>query len=173
MKTKNLTLILFLIITISSSFEARAIEHCEAKAESCEFYLCKEKERLCGEKGYLINFGHKYCDKFLQSDMSKYSALGKQWVKSVRLCLQEKVSDISMSYTCKELKKEAFIQHIDCYTSAGFCELPLKDKARILYTIKTAIATPRVLISGLKVLRECSRGYEENSSYNYFPSFLD
>ena len=35
-----------------------------ANEGNCSFYEVLEKEKHCGQNGYLISYGRKYCEKF-------------------------------------------------------------------------------------------------------------
>ena len=126
---------------------------CEIVESDCEYYLCHEMQEPCGPKGYTLNFGYRYCLKYLNEDL--YTNPGKSWLSQVRGCLQKSLSDQHPYPSCQDLKKEAINSHFDCYINAGFCDLPRNDQRRILRTAANSILDPEVLKNGLAIIQEC------------------
>ncbi len=133
--------------------------HCEALIGTCDFYLCQETKSSCGLKGYNLGYGFKYCSdsKFkLYQQMS--TDAGRSWVTQVFQCLQTKnfsQSQLTPHQSCGEVKSNAYAAHPDCYYQAGFCELPLVEKFKIINTIKSEIYHPETIEQALKVLMKC------------------
>ncbi len=103
---------------------------------SCDYYRqCLEPRFKCGETGYPIGYGERYCKKFLSLNTPNNSSLspsGVRWRNSTLKCLQIEldlgVSNNSFS-SCNELTDYAFDSHPGCYTlaSANICDLPISD----------------------------------------------
>ena len=112
---------------------------CDAPVErTCAFYsACLEAEQPCGESGYAIGYGEKYCGRF-DVDMT-FSAEGQIWRNNVLHCLQEALVTIlpkAPTMTCDAITDFAFDSHPACYTgSPSFCFLPPSDIANVLSTI--------------------------------------
>jgi hypothetical protein len=113
---------------------------------SCHFYHeCVETVSPCGEDGYALGYGEKYCERFLLDD--NFSANGKKWRDQTLLCLQRQLVPVVVteiktpaSYECHEITNIAFNSHPHCYTGDGpgtisICQLPLSDLRIIKHTI--------------------------------------
>ncbi|CAG8435069.1 6592_t:CDS:2 [Scutellospora calospora] len=104
---------------------------------SCNFYTdCLEKKFHCGNNGYPLSDGLKYCEKFTEN-MHLFSSSGKDWVTKTKLCLQESLVQIyeNDSSTCSEIKQNALDSHADCYVTSGICIIPPSDWVSLLKTI--------------------------------------
>lgn len=134
----------------------------------CLFYSqCIEDKKKCGEAGYAINYGQKYCLKFLEN--SNLSDPGQKWRDSTLVCLQKKLVQVYKEpekYTCEQIKESGFNSHVGCYTQdeASFCNLPLIDFEEILVNIlelKDIISWDGVK-QGYKVLAiECKETFKQ------------
>ncbi|RPA76036.1 hypothetical protein BJ508DRAFT_417762 [Ascobolus immersus RN42] len=108
---------------------------CDAPTGSCAFYkTCLEDKYKCGEKGYPLNYGYKYCKKFADAK-SKFSTKGQTWVTNTMKCLQKKLVSHTSGSTCTKLEKAAFASHSTCYLSNGVCDLSLGDLWDIFWTV--------------------------------------
>ncbi len=112
-------------------------------AEACDYYRCKEEsqpqEEQCGDSGYYLGYGLKYCQRFQQSTRSHLSAAGDRWLDSVMNCLmRSNEEEVTPDQSCQELKTIAFDSHPGCYVQTGFCELSWNDKAWIFFTVDRA-----------------------------------
>ncbi|MCB9092263.1 MAG: hypothetical protein H6621_00910 [Halobacteriovoraceae bacterium] len=102
---------------------------CEEFKESCSYYLCVESQKKCGEKGYLQNFGYRYCQKFTEEKIHHFSDDGMRWALKTKECLLGNLENLYHSESsCSEIKKEAFKNHDECYVKSGFCELSFRDQ---------------------------------------------
>jgi len=113
---------------------------CETpRPQNCSFYsACVEKETACGESGYALGYGEKYCTAFKNID--SLSAKGIAWRDSVMHCLQEKLVDYtqpSSTASCDQIIDAAFASHPVCYTlpESSICFLPPADTLAVLSTI--------------------------------------
>lgn len=130
--------------------------YCINQVGSCSYYLCKENELNCGPKGYLVNYGYRYCNKFYQELESKLTASGSQWIQEAAVCLQEKIEHTTTASTsCLNVKKIAYASHSDCYSQASFCELPIEDKFKIIKFLKYEAFKYQTQKEGLQVLFSC------------------
>jgi hypothetical protein len=132
-------------------------ESCKPNVNSCGFYLCKEKEQSCGPKGYLLAFGHKFCQEFLNTE-NDYSPEAHEWLRRVRVCLMNQLQEITSqdSLTCKDLKSEGFHSHAGCYVSTGFCELSPQDQTRIAWAEKKSFIHHEVIGDAFRVNNLCA-----------------
>ncbi len=165
MKTLGLS-ILFILISFRS-YAALEIS-CTASANSCNAYLCMEGTNHCGIKGYYLGYAYKYCDRFSKKQ-SKFSAVGRQWMRETRTCLQENtLASVDSGKSCKQIKKSAFKGHVPCYIDAGFCELPFRDKFRVMKIIYGAILRPSIILPGFKIMKKCYFSKGKHNSFDHY-----
>jgi hypothetical protein len=106
----------------------------------------------CGDDGYALGFGEKFCTAFRGAPLSPR---GQAWMRSTMLCLQralvpgEASGDAFSSAhgtptrgsareaACTTLFDRAFASHPGCYTAPenSICTLPVSDLAAISATI--------------------------------------
>ncbi len=126
---------------------------------SCDYYPCRDAERdvSCGEEGYFLGFGHKYCERFTQVTFDRLSTDGKRWLDETRVCLQETVDEIAADtdLDCDEVQQRAIDAHPPCYLDSGVCDLPLTDQAKIATTVDVRDVDLRTtLVVGVDCLRD-------------------
>ncbi len=112
---------------------------CQAPVErTCAFYsACLEQAHSCGEPGYAIGYGEKYCSRY---DVDQtFSPEGLVWRDAVLHCLQEALVPelaIASKTTCDALTTFAFDSHPGCYTaSPSICFLPPSDVLNVVSVI--------------------------------------
>lgn len=126
--------------TISSNI--LAVNNCasDISDQSCKYYDCLETNRKCGNTGYPLAYGKRYCNTFqgmCSNTLSSAKALS--WVRGTTKCLQSfltvKAIDIT---TCGQLETTAFDSHPYCYTNGAvdkggvsFCSLLPSEWNRI------------------------------------------
>lgn len=128
---------------------------CNQYIGTCEYYQCQEQEYHCGEDGYLMHFGHRYCERFYQKLNERLSPKGQEWIDQVKVCLQEKMEQFTDDHSCKKLKKLAYRSHSDCYLKANFCQLSLSDKQKIIRFLGPELFKFRTQKEGFQVLYHC------------------
>jgi hypothetical protein len=108
--------------------------------DQCIFYSqCVESDTSCGESGYALNYGEKYCLRFLNN--GEFSSKGRAWRTKTMLCLQQALVPILKSnkfpISCEDIEVKAFDTHVGCYTQddASFCWLPSEDWKTIGFNI--------------------------------------
>ncbi len=119
-------------------------------SRNCGFYAqCLDKAVGCGETGYALGFGEKYCNGFRRTE---FSEKGTTWVNSVMVCLQKALVPTVQSATngyrnaslapssaqvCQATLDKAFASHPGCYTqpAASICFLGPADIAKIFGVI--------------------------------------
>jgi hypothetical protein len=99
------------IILIMTNFD------CENPPKNnCDFYdKCLNEKHKC-EKGYAIEYGQKYCNRFKNTNfISQYT---KKWRETTMLCLQKELIPLLhlKNATCEFIKEFAFDSHPYCYT---------------------------------------------------------
>lgn len=108
------------------------------RPKSCHFYsACLEADEPCGDDGYALGYGERYCYAFKNAS---FSAKGQAWRDNVMQCLQKAlVPQLSAAptLTCTALTDFAFGSHPACYTETGhsICYLPPSDLAAVFGTI--------------------------------------
>ena len=88
----------------------------------------------CEKVNYYKDFGYKYCQIFKDSRfVSKRSAKTQTWLNEVSLCLMyasdyiaSQNSEIKGRRQCKQIKRQSFDVHSNCYVDTGFCEIDKK-----------------------------------------------
>lgn len=119
-------------------------------SRNCAFYAqCLDKAVGCGESGYALGFGEKYCNGFRRTE---FSEKGTTWVNSVMICLQKALVPTVQTATsgyrnaslapssaavCQATLDKAFASHPGCYTQpeASICFLGPADVAKIFGVI--------------------------------------
>lgn len=157
MKITTILLILLLPLLILFSPRAFSVEDCEIIRDSCDYYLCRERQHPCGRRGYNLALGHRYCRKFLLNRPERYSEKGRLWLSDVRQCLQEKLEELPVETLCRRVRSRAMNNHVDCYLDTGFCGLSVRDKQKVLNTVGSRLLDPFFLVQGLKVLFRCPK----------------
>lgn len=128
------------------------------RPENCSYYsACLEAQRPCGERGYGLGYGEKYCNAFANN--AAFSAAGIAWVNSTMLCLQQHLASIAANQlSCDALTDDAFASHPACYTRPGasICDLGPSDALQVLNTISaTDLLSSRALKQEASVVRTC------------------
>jgi hypothetical protein len=112
----------------------------------CGFYsACLERALPCGEDGYALGFGERFCTAFRNA---KLSDKGTAWTTGVMDCLERALvprvaaagaftTRPESAAVCEEVSAEAFASHPGCYTRPehSICFLPPADLLTILATI--------------------------------------
>lgn len=144
--------LLFPLVSLFNASASFAADRCSALVGSCEYYSCIEEERLsCGESGYALGYGQRYCEKFSainfipsfpNAEAQVFPVAGNDWRDEVRTCLQEELEDFFFASEgpevkdCSALRTFAFDSHPRCYTSGpSFCALKPQSVIRIGLTI--------------------------------------
>ena len=116
----------------------------ESVARECNFYENVLEERYpCGESGYAVGYGGKYCRAF-DASRNEFTEKGNKWRVSTMKCLINSLRKFLLgnygneSVSCDEIKEYGFDTHPTCYTlsSASFCDLNVQDYKAILGVIK-------------------------------------
>ena len=140
-------LILFFSVGIYAS-------NCSEATDDCEYYSCIEEQRHCGEKGYLLGFGKKYCMKFTE-DEDYFSSDGKEWILKVRECLIKNLDTPKEGISCKKFKRSQVKSHVPCYLESGYCELSRRDRFAVKKVIYKSMWRPSLLWAGIKIIASC------------------
>lgn len=150
---KQNTLLLFSLFLCSQAGSQTAYQ----LSSSCTFYDSLEVSFVCGKRGYALNYGKKFCEKF-SKETYKFSKEGQIWLDNTMLCLQQNLYDLNPNLSCKALRKKAFDSHIPCYLDNGYCDLDTEDKKLVVKTVfLSSLFRPRTWRPSLKVLRNCRK----------------
>lgn len=158
-------LILSLFFFLANPVQAQS--NCAASEYSCDFYQCMEDQKPCGSKGYWLRFGAPYCSVFLR-DQAQFSPKSQLWLQSVRLCLQERIGEVSSQQTCSEIYSEAMHSHVGCYVDTGFCELSTREKFRVYWYLKGALRDARTWQEAQLLNEACIRAYGPEAAVNLY-----
>jgi len=134
---KSLCAVLFIFsLVISTDCRASCVNPFDA---SCSFYeSCLEQYCPCRntEHSYAIDYGMKYCKRFLS--LPDLSMFGTKWRESTLRCLQEVlVPELDLNNpqlcNCESMKSFAIQSHVKCYTQQpnSICFLPAEDHEKI------------------------------------------
>lgn len=135
-------LLFFIAHIVSSSLIAQANNLCAPNADSCDFYSCMENNLRCGNSRYLIKFGMKNCQKYIDQN-NHFSKHGQNILRGVRECLQEKIS-VEKNLTCDDVDSVAFSSHRECYLQENFCSLNYFDQLLVFTIIAPSLHDPLV-----------------------------
>jgi hypothetical protein len=153
---------------------------------TCAFYAgCLERAVPCGEPGYALGFGEKFCTSFRSTALSE---AGEAWKANTMVCLQRALvprvvatsafSTMPASKsTCDAVSADAFASHARCYTEEqnSICALPGSDLVEISATIGfrelvRARTSDQVLsVAGVCVRRLVSHIFTFGSGSNIAP----
>jgi hypothetical protein len=114
--------------------ELIGLEGCGA----CDYYRCRDAQSTgqCGDEGYYLGFGHRYCLRYRQVTEPRLSAQGQRWSAQTRQCLMEILeADIEDTPDCAALREAGYDSHLDCYADSGFCDLSLSDRQLLFSTV--------------------------------------
>ena len=142
--------------------------------DNCGWYrACLEKVHPCQnhEASYAISYGERFC-KLYEESYKSFSILGQKWIDNVRRCLQLQlvpyVRNFGQQTSCDTIKDDAFKSHACCYSAGdscstqtgapSVCDIPPKDWARIIFTIKGSLGDEflNTMKSAVQVGSECS-----------------
>jgi len=110
---------------------------------TCSFYPdCLEQRTTCGDSGYALGYGLRYCESFLQD--VRFTERGVAWRDRVSSCLQRSLvrftDPLRPAPSCAEIRQKGFQAHVACYTQSdnSICDLydSLEDIHAILSTIQ-------------------------------------
>lgn len=114
-----------------------------AQTPGCGFYAQVERACPCGDSGYALGYGRKYCRRIMAED--RLSPLGRQWRAAAVICLQEKLRAAlpQTGCDCRAIRNKAYAAHYSCYAKGAIsiCDLPLEDIVRIDASIDDADKT--------------------------------
>lgn len=129
---------------------------CSKYIGTCEYYLCREKNKQCGSEGYFLGFGYQYCSDSLKRLMKDVSPQGQKWLKTTATCLHQQLEEVGNNNSCAQLKKKAISSHDKCYSEVSFCSLSIVEMTKILEMIHPALLESGVMIEGVQVLGHCA-----------------
>lgn len=136
--------------------EKEITDNCAELIGSCDYYLCQEKNKNCGAKGYFLGFGYQYCSDSLKRLALEVSRRGKKWLETTATCLQQEIQAMDVeSKSCKEIKRAAIKGHDKCYSEISFCSLSFGEIKKILKMIMPSLTTRGVINEGVQVLTHC------------------
>ncbi|CAF0806257.1 unnamed protein product [Adineta ricciae] len=128
----------------------------------------------CGSNGYVTNFAHKYCEKYLAGRSSFYDT---KWQNGVRVCLQRtmlsKLRTVNQP-TCQQIRDWGFGSHFGCYMrpipnspEVNFCRLKGADIAEIGWMAKGAVFEKEVWSQFAKMIKECAGQYLQDVQQDF------
>ncbi len=146
-KTFNIYIISFSILFLFSyQIKANNINVCSA-------YTDKNIELGCNSNNYLIQFGYKYCQAFLNYE-NHFSKSGQIILNNIRNCLIQKLNSEN-NLNCSNIKQEAQQMHIQCYFEFHFCDLNFWDKEKIFWIVKKEVLDPMFFKTFITVNKSC------------------
>jgi len=174
-------LLLFSLLAVTLSTDCNSL----SLNGTCEYYkTCLEEKYHCGENGYPVGYGFKYCSKFILF-FEEFPPKGKEWVTKTLVCLKQSLQPHYLSNSnCETVYSAAFDSHPECYFQNGFCDLFL-DRVNILKTLKALLKVYEIQdfmsVTSLKQVYDtaklCGKDYitQINQLFKdiYFPQFMD
>src|SRR3954468_15775580 len=105
---------LLLVLAVIFAFSpARADDCTEPLPGTCYFYrLCLDQRMGCGEHGYAVGYGEKYCLRFNHED--RLSELGVSWRDATLTCLQKSLVPLlgAEELSCGKITEAGFASHV-------------------------------------------------------------
>lgn len=104
----------------------------------CDQYLRISEDLHCPmkmsgkNKNYFIDFGYKYCRKFIQAN-SEFSVDTQEKFNRIRNCLINELKE-NPQLTCQNSMSYGYKSHVPCYIDNGYCDMSLSDKWTIFKT---------------------------------------
>ena len=132
-------------------------ENSPASSCSCQVYLDLEQDNPCGPQGAFLREGYSYCQLFLDENVEDYTPVGREFIKDVRYCLEQKAIGLPEKMDCKKRTKATANSHRECYAAENFCQIPLSDKIQILNSIGLNILKPPFVFLWPKILLDCAK----------------
>ncbi|KAI8781712.1 hypothetical protein BgiMline_011539 [Biomphalaria glabrata] len=138
-------LVLCVLLCVTSAFLFRSRVHARANgreiessclahadAGSCEFYSCFERRLPCGRTWYILKTGQYYCNK-MQSERSRFSAEGQQFLDAAQRCMTQALKDTYRrdDMDCHDLEHLAFNTVRPCFIENGFCGILGEDHGEL------------------------------------------
>ncbi|CAD5207917.1 unnamed protein product [Bursaphelenchus okinawaensis] len=136
---------------------------------TCATYSCLEETAQCGPNGYLIGFGERNCENFINPVYyDNFNAQGKDFINCTLVCLTTFLDEYFANHTtidCNQLMDDAFNSHVACYTSCGFCSVWYTNviafvKVFNISDFTSAIAAKTVVETGWDCLTTPSSWFE-------------
>jgi hypothetical protein len=128
-------------------------------ADDCSFYrTCMETAQPCGDAGYALGYGERFCYAFVEK-RSSFTGAGQAWLRGIRTCLQTSVAPaLDDGLTCDALADVSFAAHAPCYTVPGnsFCDLPFSDVLAVSRIVGSALFSSRGLTQIRQVATQCA-----------------
>jgi hypothetical protein len=148
--------ILFFIVFLGvGSLQA---QNCSELIGTCEYYQCIENTEQCGSKGYYLEFGKHYCEKY-KANQSKYTYQGEAFLDNIRNCLQDELERererSGQLPSCGQIKKFAIETHKTCYRQYDFCGLSTSDSVRIKLTATKELFDPQMFKFAFWLEKSC------------------
>jgi hypothetical protein len=128
---------------------------CEGLIGNCEYYRCRESIQPCGEDGYFIHFGYRYCKQFFTELSPNVSEREQQWLERVGACLQRKVDEIPIYQSCSNTEDAAIYSHTECYVQTGFCAMPYSLRFRLLGIVYEELKDKRMIETLMNIIKRC------------------
>lgn len=153
---RHFFLLLFILLPTT------ALADCRPSDNSCDFYSCQEQQRSCGSRGYWMNFGEKYCKKFLYNE-ENFSPRVQSWLQDVRLCLQERTLELTQQSSCKNLYREAMHSHVGCYVDTGFCDLSFLERSHVFWYLRYALRSSNTWLEAHQLFKACRQFKQQTS----------
>lgn len=174
MKTQFYVLLISIILGVTLADKCKDLS---VVPHDCSFYTeCLEDKYHCGNDGYPVGYGNKYCSKFLEF-FDSFDTKGQEWVEKTLLCLKESLIDHvedEEGLTCKNIYDLAFDSHPDCYVNSGFCDIMLHDTFN---TVKALLKVYEVKdfaqLAALKQIRDTTRKCGKKVMFNFMSSLKE
>ncbi len=165
---KNILLLSFLVgqlILAGSSANAersKALaspqEACSFDGTICDFYCYKANELGCAKDTYLLQFGQKYCRRYIRNS-SKFSDRVQAVLAKIRSCLVDRLEN-QRGLTCVDAEVVGMHSHVSCYVDSGFCGLAKMDQFQIFWLANELIFNENVRHEMGQVDQLCSKKKE-------------
>ena len=153
-----------LILAIAFLSTLPALADDAAEHEFCQKYLSMNDEMSakdgkladgCGQNGYLVAFGNRFCNVFVTKNTS-FTPAGQKAMYNIRHCLIEGLEKTRNQLTCDKVKRVGINSHYGCYMQSGFCQMPVRDKMMVYYLLKSQALTMDAISNGFSINGGCA-----------------
>lgn len=106
-------------------------------SRGCAAYPCFEETAHCGNEGYLIAFGEKYCRRFISPEIyATFDEPGKKFINCTSKCLIENMGKYMTTHdpiNCDDLTNSGYNAQTSCYMDCDFCTVCKTNKAALFH----------------------------------------
>ncbi|KAE9547840.1 hypothetical protein FO519_008948 [Halicephalobus sp. NKZ332] len=136
---------------------------CANGCQGCQEYQCLDDSKAhCGPKGYLIDYGLYYCNRYYDY-YNIFDADGQAFINCVRPSLLDYLKNylngVNGNVDCDDLESKAFDSHIQIYLNCNFCNVIRSNCIAFTEVLWHNFFHPTVWIQFIELMGKC--GFSE------------